>query len=114
MKNGFKSLIKFSLLSITAFKVSANVKCVTHGQCQNIVDESTACYIVELGKDNLGKKTCEVRCFTVPVATYCAFEDGKNYGVCKDEDYKTTDFDIDKPDCSKAIPANVIETIFSL
>ena len=106
--------LKITTLSIFAFSTMANDSCVTHAQCQNLTDESTACFVVDTGKNFSNKPTCEVKCYRVFVGSFCKFEKDKNHGKCEEENYKKPDFDPDKPDCSKAIPHEVLADIFQV
>lgn len=76
--------------------------CVTHGQCQSVSDETTACFQVRVDKSKNAK--CESRCFTVYAGSYCDFIPGKKYGTCRDENYKQSDIDTT---CENAIPLEI-------
>ena len=105
------SLIALSLFSFSAY---AQNFCVTHAQCQNLTDESTACFLVKTNENSQEKPTCETKCFRVFVGSYCKFEEGQNFGSCAEEDYKTPSHNTEKPDCSKAIPSEVLADVFPL
>ncbi|EQC43504.1 hypothetical protein [Bacteriovorax sp. Seq25_V] len=94
-------------LGLTLFFTSnifAGGFCLSHGQCQSLTDETTACYLVSTGKNQ-----CEERCFTIYAGSYCDFIPGKNYGTCKDENHKQAI--VDKNDCSKAIPQEIVQDL---
>lgn len=109
---------KAILIVMSCFMISsltfAESYCVTNAQCQNLSEESTACFLVQDGIDAVGNTTCSTRCFTVYVGSYCKFAEGKSYGVCKEEDYKKPRLSNTKKNCENAIPSNVINEVFIL
>jgi hypothetical protein len=104
---------KFLFLTTIVFFSSTTLAqknyCVTHAQCQNLTDESTACYLVDTGDEN-----CQVKCYRVFVGSYCKFEDGKSYGTCAEENYKQAKLEPNKKNCKNAIPQQVMEEVFVL
>ncbi len=103
------------IISISTSIFAEKSYCVTHAQCQNLTDESTACFLVETEDlSDKGAKTCEVKCHRVYVGSYCKFEEGKSYGACAEEDYKQAKVSKKKNDCSNAIPAKILEEVFVL
>ncbi|OIQ18434.1 MAG: hypothetical protein BM556_09240 [Bacteriovorax sp. MedPE-SWde] len=109
-----KTIFLTVIISITPAAFAQESYCVTHAQCQNLTDESTACFLVETEDiSDKGTKTCEVKCHRVYVGSYCKFEEGKSYGVCAEEDYKQAKVS-KKNDCSNAIPAKILEEVFVL
>lgn len=77
--------------------------CFSHGQCQSIVDESTACFNVRLIANN----KCEIKCLPIYAGSFCDFIPGKKYGKCKDENFKKEMSD--STDCKDAIPEDIFK-----
>lgn len=95
------------ILTISAMLFTMNTLssgfCFSHGQCQSVADESTACFKVQLK----GSKNCEIRCNTIYAGSYCDFFPNKKYGKCKDESFKN---DIaDSTECQNAIPEDIFK-----
>lgn len=77
--------------------------CFSHGQCQSVADESTACFKVLLNDS----KNCEIRCSTIYAGSFCDFFPNKRYGKCKDENFKNDT--ADPTDCKNAIPEDIFK-----
>lgn len=105
-----KLLTFISIVTITANNSHASNFCFSHGQCQSLVDESTACYKVRLKNTDKNDNTvkCETRCFSVYAGSYCDFIPGKKYGTCKDEDYKQVDLNVK---CEDAVPEEILSNL---
>jgi hypothetical protein len=102
--------MKALMIFLSSFYIYAgDAHCVSHAQCQNIVEGSTACYLV---KTNSG--TCETKCYQVPVGSYCQFYKDKRYGVCKDENYKGITVENTEESCKNALPQEVADELYNL
>ncbi len=99
-----KTILTLSIMTLISSTSLAGGFCLSHGQCQSLTDETTGCYMVSTGKGQ-----CEERCFPIYAGSYCDFIPGKNYGTCKDENHKQVI--VDKNDCSKAIPLDIVQEL---
>ena len=103
--------VKYLLLILTSAVFAQDKYCLSHAQCQDFTQESTACYLIQEEDYSEKNQKCSIRCFEITVGSFCNFEKGKNYGVCKDENYKQSQQDLDSSNCSEAVPYKVIESL---
>lgn len=90
----------FFLTVLSSLHTFSSGFCYSHGQCQSVADETTACFKVRL---NTG--ACEIRCNTIYAGSFCDFLPNKKYGKCKDESFKNDNSDT--TDCANAIPEEI-------
>jgi hypothetical protein len=103
-----KKIFACGLILFSFFAYSNEIKptiCYSHGECQELIgtELGTRCLIVKTGFDSRGIETCDLRCYTIPMGSYCKRIGDKVYGVCEKESYPVPDFNRDFPDCSRAV-----------
>lgn len=104
MKSAVLSIL-FILVSFSANAGNYRDTCLTNGECQDKYDTELGqkCLLVKTGLDSIGNPTCQVRCYSVSLGSYCEKPSGYQVGFCKREKYDQPVFDPVNPDCSTAI-----------
>lgn len=103
-----KKIFACGLILFSLFAYSYDKKptiCYSHGECQELIgtELGTRCLIVKTGFDSMGHVTCALRCYSLPMGSYCNPLENKPYGVCEKESYPVPYFDPEYPDCSGAV-----------
>lgn len=101
------SLVVFSLISIQSIIANNDGQaCLTHGECQKVIPVQTGqkCLVVKTGVSPAGNFTCALRCYRLPLGSYCKKIEGSQiWGLCKKEKYEIPSFDPSSPNCDNAI-----------
>ena len=72
------------------------LSCVSDEFCQK--ENITQCFIVNIGVNSGGAKTCSLRCYSLPMLGSC-----ESFSCVPPEAPPVPDFDPSNPDCSSAI-----------
>ncbi len=104
MKSLFASCLL--ILSLSSFaNLDYGKLCSTHGECQDEfgVTQGTKCFKVKTGVNPSGEILCTIRCYSLPLGSFCKRNDGEVVGKCTQELYERPNFDPNHPNCSDAI-----------
>ena len=104
MKSFF--ILVTTLLSLASYGVDYGELCSTHGECQELypVENGQKCFKVKTGTTANGEITCSIRCYYLPVGSYCKKFSGSEVGKCVKEKFDIPVIDYNDPHaCNDAI-----------